>query len=377
MIGPLPREKRILVCVGPGGAGKTTTAAALAALGARQGRRTVVCTIDPAPRLADALGVDLGPEPRAVPPAAAAALGCPPGSTLAAARLDTERAFRKLVEAQIADADMRRRIFENAIYRQITTRLTGSQEYAANLALYELSTNGGWDLIVLDTPPTANALDFLEAPARLAAAVESPALQLFARPAGDEEGLSWRRLRSGGAGVVRRLGKLMGSHFLGDLGAFLADFHFVLGGFLERARQIEALLRRPDVSFLLVLAPEAPTVDEALYFAGRLRESAVPLGGFVVNRVHAAPGAVEAEDLALRLGRVPAVRLLPRETVERAAERLARVALDLQRLASSERCQIERLRREARGLPLVEIPLLDHDVASLGALRAVADCLAP
>ncbi|HLK91436.1 MAG TPA: ArsA-related P-loop ATPase, partial [Polyangia bacterium] len=213
MIRPLVEQKRIIVCVGPGGVGKTTTAAAVGALAARLGRKTLVCTIDPAPRLADALGTGgLGPEPRPVPPEACRALGIAEAEAgaarLHAVRLDTARAFARLVEEQVADPEMRRRIFENPIYRQITTTLTGSQEYAATLALYELARAGEYDLIVLDTPPTANALDFLDAPKRLAAAVSSPALGWFARPSQSGKLLSFRRLRAGGALVLRRLGKL-------------------------------------------------------------------------------------------------------------------------------------------------------------------------
>ncbi|HSY40403.1 MAG TPA: ArsA-related P-loop ATPase, partial [Polyangia bacterium] len=220
MIRALVEKKRIVVCVGPGGVGKTTTAAALGATAARLGRKTLVCTIDPAPRLADALGVGgLGPEPRPVPPEACRALGIPAegAARLFAVRLDTARAFARLVDEQVADPEMRRRIFDNAIYRQVTTSLTGSQEYAATLALYELAREGAYDLIVLDTPPTANALDFLDAPKRIAAAVSSPALSWFARsPAGDDgdggglRRLSLRRLRAGGALMLRRLAKLVG-----------------------------------------------------------------------------------------------------------------------------------------------------------------------
>ena len=149
MIRALVEQKRIVVCVGPGGVGKTTTAAALGAAAARLGRKTLVCTIDPAPRLADALGVGgLGPEPRLVPAEACRALGIPEegAGRLYAVRLDTARAFARLVDEQVADPEMRRRIFDNAIYRQVTTSLTGSQEYAATLALYELAREGAYDL---------------------------------------------------------------------------------------------------------------------------------------------------------------------------------------------------------------------------------------
>jgi anion-transporting ArsA/GET3 family ATPase len=369
----LARGKKVLVCVGPGGVGKTTTAAALGALAARQGRKTLVCTIDPAPRLADALGVgSLGPEARAVPPEASRALGVEP-ETLYATRLDTARAFATLVQEQVTDPEMRRRIFANPIYKEITTTLTGSQEYAATLALYDLATHGAYDLIVLDTPPTANALDFLDAPKRIEAAVSSPALQWLMRPADQQHtGLfSLGRLRAGGALVLRRLGKLVGSQVLDDIGAFLVDFQVVLAGFLTRAAEIDRLLRGPDVAFLLVLAPEVAAVDEAMYFHGRLREARIPLGGFVANRVHPAPGLTEAGELAAALRARPGGPKADDATVNDVASRLADVARAAAALHASERRELTRLAASAPGVPVTEVPLLDHDVDNLAELRAV------
>ncbi len=377
MIGGLLRSKRIVVCVGPGGAGKTTISAALGARAARAGRRTLVCTIDPAPRLADALGMgSLSPDPRAVPPAARATLGLDgaDAAALYAVRLDTERTFARLVDQQVTDPEMRRRIFGNTIYRQITTSLTGSQEYAAMLALHEFAGSGEYDLVVLDTPPTANALDFLDAPARIRAAVSSPAIKWFARPA-DSKRFSLQRLRSGGALVVRRLAKLVGSTFLDDLGAFLLDFQGVLGGFLQRADAIDGLLRGADVAFLLVLAPAVAAVDEALYFHGRLREAGIPLGGFVANRVQSAPGLDEPAAIVAALRAAPAFAGLADETLEEAAARLAPVARTLGRLRDSEQRELARLAASAPGVTVTEVPLLDHDVDNLAELRVVGEHL--
>jgi anion-transporting ArsA/GET3 family ATPase len=377
MIRALVRDKRILVCVGPGGAGKTTISAAIAGRAAREGRRTLVCTIDPAPRLADALGMgSLAAEPRAVPAGARAALGLDGGGAAAlyAVRLDTERTFGRLVDEQVSDPEMRRRIFGNTIYRQITTTLTGSQEYAAMLALHAYAGSGEFDLVVLDTPPTANALDFLDAPARIRAAVSSPAIKWFARPA-DNKRFSLQRLRSGGALVVRRLAKLVGSTFLDDLGAFLLDFQGVLGGFLTRADAIDRLLRGPDAAFLLVLAPAVAAVDEALYFVARLREAGIPLGGFVANRVQPAPGLDEAAAIAAALRAGPLFAGLPDETLEAAAERLATAARTFGALRTSERRELARLGASAPGVGITEVPLLDHDVDNLAELRVVGEHL--
>jgi anion-transporting ArsA/GET3 family ATPase len=374
-------EKRILVCVGPGGVGKTTTAAAIGALAARRGRRTLICTIDPAPRLADALGLGglgLGPDPRAVPPAACRALGIPDDGTerLFAVRLDTEKTFARFVESEVADPAMRRRIFDNTIYRQITTALTGSQEYAATLALYDLARNSGFDLIVLDTPPTANALDFLDAPKRIAAAISSPAIKWFARPgAAGAARFSFQRLWAGGALVVRRLAKLVGSQFLDDVTAFLVDFQGVLGGFLNRANAIDRLLRGDDVSFLLVLAPAAAAVEEALYFHRRLHEAGVPLGAFIANRVAPAPGIVEGGALAAALRAEPAFADLSPAAIAEAAARLAPLAEGFEALHLSERRQLERLSARAPAPAITRVPRLDPDVDNLVELRAVGDSL--
>jgi anion-transporting ArsA/GET3 family ATPase len=382
MIRALIEQKRIIVCVGPGGVGKTTTAAALGALGARLGRKTLVCTIDPAPRLADALGVGgLGPEPRPVPPQACRALGIPEeaATRLHAVRLDTAQAFARLVDEQVADPEMRRRIFDNPIYRQITTTLTGSQEYAATLALYELARTGAYDLIVLDTPPTANALDFLDAPQRLAAAVSSPALSWFARPAESGDGggnwFSLRRLRAGGALVLRRLAKLVGSRFLDDIAAFLVDFQQVLGGFLSSAKPVDALLRGPETAFLLVLVPAVAAVDEALYFHDRLREAGVPLAAFIANRVQPAPGITEAGALAVALRASPAFADLSDAALAAAADRLTPLATMYAALHEGERREIARLGARAPGTKITQIPLLDHDVDNLIELRVVGEVL--
>jgi anion-transporting ArsA/GET3 family ATPase len=383
MIRALVEQKKIVVCVGPGGVGKTTTAAALGATAARLGRKTLVCTIDPAPRLADALGVGgLGPEPRPVPAATCRALGIPEegAGRLFAVRLDTARAFARLVDEQVADPEMRRRIFDNGIYRQVTTSLTGSQEYAATLALYELAREGAYDLIVLDTPPTANALDFLDAPQRIAAAVSSPALSWFARsPPPDAAGglrrLSFRRLRAGGALVLRRLAKLVGSRFLDDVGAFLTDFQQVLGGFLERAKAVDLLLRSPDTAFLLVLVPAVAAVDEALYFHGRLREAGVPLSAFIANRVQPAPGLTRSDALAKALRATPAFADLSDAVLAGAAERLVPLAGTFAALHEGERREIARLAERAPGTQITQIPLLDHDVDNLAELRVVGEAL--
>ncbi len=378
-LGTILANRRIVVSAGPGGVGKTTVAASLGAMFARAGRRTLVATIDPAPRLADALGLPgLGPVPTPLPAEASLALGILPGSLLAA-RIDTSLSFRRLVEGEVTDPEMRRRIFDNAIYRQMTSTLTGSQEYAATVALHDFFASGEYEVIVLDTPPTANALDFLDAPRRIADAVSSPALSWFARSPGDSGRFSFKRLRSGGAVVLSRMGKFVGSQFLDDLGAFLGDFQGVLGGFLRRAQAVEALLRRPETGFVLVMAPELPAVNEALIFHDRLREAGLRLDGFIANRVLPDAGAAEEasrNELAAELGRHP--KVIAQTPIERAD---AFSALDgalayLRCATASQRRQIDRLAASAPGIPIAELPLLPHEASSLSALRLIGESLA-
>ena len=368
--------KKTLVCVGPGGVGKTTTAAALGVIGARNGLRTLVCTIDPAPRLADALGVaNLGSTPTAIGADTAASLGITSPDMLHAMRVDPATAFAHLVEEQVSDPELRRHIFSNSLYRHVTTNLTGSQEYAATLALYELRRDGGYDLIVLDTPPTANALEFLETPERLAAAIGSPALQWFARPDPRLGRFSLKRLGVGGAMIIRRAGKLMGSQFLDDLGAFLLDIREVLGGFLTRAREIEAVLKRPDVGFILVMTPETAAVNEALYFARRLRETGSPLCCYIANRTLQEPLPCSETVLREQIAGMPALRDLAKGELEDAARKLADLAQYLTKIAHAQKGELDRLSHESPGVEITTVPLLPHDVSSIDSLLAIADRL--
>ena len=300
---------------------------------ARLGRKTLVCTIDPAPRLADALGVGgLGPEPRPVPAEACRALGIPEegAGRLFAVRLDTARAFARLVDEQVADPEMRRRIFDNAIYRQITTSLTGSQEYAATLALYELAREGAYDLIVLDTPPTANALDFLDAPKRIAAAVSSPALSWFARPPEGRGGagrLSFRRLRAGGALVLRRLAKLVGSRFLDDVGG-VPDRLSAGAGRVPGARQggrRACCAARTRRSCWCWCRRWPPSTRRSTSTAG-CATPACRSAAFIANRVQPAPGLTDAGALATALRASPAFADLSDAALAEAAARLAPLA---------------------------------------------------
>jgi anion-transporting ArsA/GET3 family ATPase len=381
----LLRERRILVCVGSGGVGKTTTAATLALGAARAGRRTLVLTIDPARRLANSLGLDqLGHDLREVPRdrLAEGGLALPERGALFAMMLDQKRAFDELVARHAKEESVKQRIFANPIYRQISSSLAGSHEYAAMSKLYELQAEGGFDLIILDTPPTANALDFLDAPQKLSAAIDSPAIEWLTKPYVEAGRFSMKALGMGAAFVLGRLAKFVGSQFLDDMARFFVEFNQILGGFRERALKIYDVLRKPDVAFVLVSSAEPMSVDEALYFYDRLASGKLPLGGFVVNRVHPRRPALEPgldrASLIARLESRPELRGLPPDDIVQLGADLQRTHAELDALAVLDRKHIDKLRTRLgpSPAPIVEVPLFERDVHDLPALGELLGYLA-
>ena len=402
---PLLSARRIVVCVGSGGVGKTTTSATLALLAAVVlGRRVLVLTIDPARRLADALGVRaLGHDIQKVPDekleAVARHRGIPraPGGSLSAMMLDQKRAFDEIVERYARDATVRRRIFDNGIYQQISARLAGSHEYAAMSKLYDLAQQSPppYDLIVLDTPPTENALDFLDAPDRISQAIDSPALQWFIKPYLQAGSWSLRLVGVGGAFVLRGLSRFVGSTFLQQMAEFFVEFSEVTAGFRDRAEKVRTLLRKPDVAFVLVCSPEQLSIEEALYFHERLRRAEMPLGGAVVNRVHAAGPPLPAQ-FADQLHSQPALRGFVAEDLRHLTESLIRTYDEQQTLAASDQAAIGDLRRQvgvgraaagattgsANGpasgpLPLCMVPMFDSDIHDAQGIARISEYLAP
>jgi anion-transporting ArsA/GET3 family ATPase len=372
-------EKQILVCVGSGGVGKTTTAAALALAGARSGRRTLVITIDPAKRLASSLGLaELGHEIQEVAPELVRA-GDAKAVSLSAMMLDQKRAFDEVVERHAKDPAAVKRILANPVYAQISGSLAGSQEYAAMAKLHELDATGRFDLIVVDTPPTAHALDFLDAPEKLTQAIDSPAIEWFRKLQGGGRS-GWSLLGKTGSFVLARLAKFVGSRFLDDLGVFFTEFNDILGGFRQRAEETFALLRQPKVGFVLVSSPEPMALREALFFHERLVASKMPLAGFVINRVHvhqqpsdAAPAAIERA-----LSTSPPVQQLGLSgtSVRMAAEALAAAHAEQELLATVDDRALARVRQAAGNDALVvRVPLAREDVHDVDRLIALGQIL--
>jgi anion-transporting ArsA/GET3 family ATPase len=274
-------QTRIVVCCGAGGVGKTTTAAALAVRAAERGRRTVVLTIDPAKRLAQSLGLQyLDNTPLAV-----AGIDTAAGGSLDAMMLDMKRTFDEIV---LAHAEPRRahQILTNPFYVSLSSSFAGTQEYMAMEKLGQLHATGQWDLIVVDTPPSRSALDFLDAPSRLGSFLDSRLIRTFLVPA-KAGGRIYRKIVTTGFGVATgAMTRLLGGRLLQDVQTFVAALDTMFGGFRERAEQTYRLLQAPGTAFLVVAMPEADALREAAYFVDRLAAEKMPLAGLVLNQMH-------------------------------------------------------------------------------------------
>ncbi|MFJ5557923.1 ArsA family ATPase [Streptomyces sp. NPDC093250] len=272
---------RIVVCCGSGGVGKTTTAAALGLRAAERGRKVVVLTIDPARRLAQSMGIDsLDNTPRRVK-----GIDDSAGGELHAMMLDMKRTFDEIVEAH-ADADRAAAILGNPFYQSLSAGFAGTQEYMAMEKLGQLRSRDEWDLIVVDTPPSRSALDFLDAPKRLGSFLDGKLIRVLLAPAkvGGRAGMKF--LNVGMSMMTGALGKVLGGQLLKDVQTFVAAMDSMFGGFRTRADATYKLLQAPGTAFLVVAAPERDALREAAYFVERLAAEDMPLAGLVLNRVH-------------------------------------------------------------------------------------------
>src|SRR6478672_3730724 len=293
---------RIAVCCGSGGVGKTTTAAIIAIEGARRGRRAVVVTIDPAKRLANALGLDgLTNEPHVIDTAR-----WDPGNDrvhggeLSAMMLDTKSTFDGLVTRYAESDEQAQRILANNFYRNISGALSGTQEYMAMEKLHELYEDGGFDLIVVDTPPSRHALDFLDAPARLLRLLDNRIFRLLMMPARTYMRVAGLALQT----FLRTISRVVGREVVDDVIAFFQAFEGMEAGFRERAANVQALIDDPETAFVLVTSPRRDALDEATFFATRLQDSGLRVAALIVNRVHPDLGHDDPDALRARAGQV-------------------------------------------------------------------------
>ena len=366
------RRTRIIVCCGSGGVGKTTTAAALGLRAAAQhGRNVVVLTVDPARRLAQSMGLTtLDNIPRPVPHVSG-----PGGGSLHAMMLDMKRTFDEIVE-QHADPDRAAQILANPFYQSLSSGFSGTQEYMAMEKLGQLRRSDAWDLIVVDTPPSRSALDFLDAPQRLSRFLDGKLLRLLTAPA-KVGGRAYLRVLNAGFGMVTgALNKILGAQVLRDVQTFVSALDTMFGGFRERADYTYQLLRAPGTSFLVIAAPEPDALREASYFVERLAAEGMPLAGLVLNRVHELPAA-----------RLSAARsLAAAETLQAADDgaqdgagghALAVAALRLHagrmELAASERRLAEHFTAAHPHIPVVQIPAQPEDVHDLDGLAEIGE----
>jgi anion-transporting ArsA/GET3 family ATPase len=362
----LLEDRRVCVVAGSGGVGKTTISAAVAMGMAARGLKVAVVTIDPAQRLANALGLDeLGNEPHPISPEAFAAAGLALEGELWAMTLDVKRTFDDLIARLAPDARTREQILSNRIYRELSGAIAGSQEFTAVAKVHELAQSGDFDLLVLDTPPARNALDFLDAPERLTHFFEGRALRLLLRPTG----IGVRLIGRSTGMVLALLGRVTGAELLRDLSDFFRLLSGLVGGFRERAAQVETLLRDPATTFLLVTSPERESIDEALAFRDSLDARRMPFGGAVVNRVRADEVAGDVPDLA----DLPALLRTEAKLSPSLAQRVADSFYDLHALALRDAANVARLAaRLGADVSLTCVPLLDddvHDAAGLVALH--------
>jgi len=354
----------VCICAGSGGVGKTTTAAAIAAGMAAEGSKVAVLTIDPAKRLADSLGLpELGNTERQVDPSLFDEAGVESGGgELWAMMLDPKATFDEVVRRHAPDEETRERILSNRIYQQLSSALAGSQEYMAMEKLFEIWAEDRYDLLVLDTPPSRNALDFLDAPRRLTQFIEGRALQVFLRPTG----FATKLIGGGTSMAFSVLKRITGIDLLQDLSEFFQAFSGMVGGFQERAKRVNELLADDQTTFLVVCGPQGEPISEAVYFHRKLVEAELPFGGVIVNKVHydldeEFPADVGSLSAALE------AELGDRDLAERVAANFA----DYSTLAQRDRRNVRRLANEMRTRAVIEVPYLDDDVHDLAGLAEI------
>jgi anion-transporting ArsA/GET3 family ATPase len=366
-------HKRIVVCCGSGGVGKTTTAAALGYLAASRGRKALVMTIDPAKRLAQALGLDtLGDEPQRIATPTAS-------GELSAMMLDTKRTFDALIERYAPNGAARETIFANRYYQHLSNSLAGSREFMAMEKVYEMLQTERYDVLIVDTPPAQHALDFLEAPARLFDLFEGSFVNLLLQPYRVAGRFGFDLFRRSSDRLLKVFEKLTGYDVLADLSDFFLAFAGMSAGFKERSQRVLATLRRPETSFLLVCAPEPASLRQVDRFFARLNNESMPIGGVIVNRVHAAVAlfdessyALTSDDLARIEGTTDA-----RFGGEDLAGRLMAAYRDQLTLAALDRAALDATDWARAGVPIHRVPHFDRDLHDLADIAAFAAALRP
>ena len=359
--------RKVVVAVGTGGVGKTTVSAALAIAGATQGLRTLVMTIDPARRLAHALGVsELGNVERELPRERLEALGVQLKAPLWVMVPDVKRTFDEIVERSPLNAERRQKIFANRIYQHFSSALAGSHEYAAIEKLYEVYSSGRYDLIVLDTPPSQQAIDFLDAPNRILDFLENETLQWLLKPYSLSGALSLKVLDAGGAFFWRTLGGMAGGDTLRELAEFILSFRTMYEGFRQRSRRVRELLASEDLAFALVTTTASTQQHAMLRFRHELMAQNLAVRALIVNRVRPMPSwEPKGDELTAR-----AERLLVPIDVEVAAQ-VREASREELALARADVRAVRELQLKMAGTPIIQLPERPSDVHDLAGLAAL------
>lgn len=354
------RDAHVLVTTGAGGVGKTTTAAAIGLAGAQAGRRVLVMTIDPARRLAQSMGLEsLQSTPQDIE------VGDAPGS-LQAMMLDMQSTFDALIDTHAATPARAQAIKANRIYKTLSTSLSGTHEYMAMEKLHELHLAGDHDLLVIDTPPTRSALDFLDAPQRMTSFLEGRLLNALLKPAVVTGKGYLRFVGAGATALMRVAGKVTGMDLLQDLADFFSNFEGMYEGFKQRADEVLVLLRQPTSMFVVVASPQPPPLREARFFLDRLEQEGLHAAGVVINRMHPVP----ADDPDPEM-----LRRLAAGIDDPAARGALELLADTAALASRERRDVDAALFGRAPAAVVDVPMLRRDVHDLDGLQTVADHL--
>jgi anion-transporting ArsA/GET3 family ATPase len=371
-LGPIIESRRIILCLGSGGVGKTTTAAALGVAGAVAGKRVLCLTIDPARRLAQSLGLsDTTLEAQRVAPARFREAGLRPKGSLAVMVLDTKRTFDDLIRRHASSTRVSDRIIKNRLYDYVSGSLGGTREYMAVEKVFEIKDDPAWDLLILDTPPTTNALDFLDAPERLIGAIDSLLIRWLVAAFSSSHG-GMGLLARGAAAVLSGLGKLTGQGFLESIAEFLASADGLLAGFRARAAEVSRSLRGKDVACVLITSPDPMSIRETLFLNDRLKSLRMPRSAVVANRVHTFPqGLLSPEDVEAAIERA-SLDLGPK-----GKERVMRAVQDATLRAVLDRGRLEVLGAKLgrQGPIRVDVPAFAGDVHDIRALARVANAL--
>ncbi|MEB2311553.1 MAG: AAA family ATPase [Sorangiineae bacterium] len=376
----LIESRRVILCVGSGGVGKTTVSAAIGLAAARRGKNVLCLTIDPARRLANSLGLKrMTAEAQRVEPERFRQAGLEVSGSLTVMMLDTKRTFDDLVIRHASSPEARDRILDNRLYQYVSTSLAGTQEYMAMEKLLAVKEDSSYDLIVLDTPPTSNALDFLDAPERLIQALDSVAMRWFIQAFESSRRFSLNLVAKSVAVVLKGIGRLTGGGFLEQMAEFITELNDLFGGFKERATAVSKAFRGPDFGYVLVTTPAPLAIREVLFFAERLVSQGMRRDAFVVNRVHRKPRfAPTSAEISASLARHHV------DLGESGAARLSRAVTDELEMAEADAERLGELaaalRGSAPGQPTpvrIDIPALPSDVHDLGTLGGVASLLCP